>query len=69
MLAVPINFWALEGSEDDFLSNLLMVSIVHAIAQHYPPVIPYRSTLLKSTIAYKFVHEHVLFRPPLVTQN
>ena len=59
MLGAPVSFWSLEGSQDDFVSTLLMDLTVPSIASSYAPP-------LLSTVFYNFLHEHTPFRPPLL---
>ncbi len=67
VLVSPISFWTFEGSVDE--SSFLMGFTVHFSVHHYSSLISYFSAPLKSTVSYKFLHEHILFRPPLLTEE
>lgn len=69
VLVSPISFWTFEGSVDEFFSSFLMGFTVHFSVHHYLPLFSYLSAPLKSTVSYKFLHEHILFRPPLLTEE
>lgn len=65
MLGAPISFWDLNGSEDDFISALLMGVAVLSDGPHYSP---FHSSVLIPLIwapSYHFLHEYVHFHPPL----
>ena len=65
MLGAPISFWDLNGSEDDFISALLMGVAVLSGEPHYSPLHSSLLIRLISAPRYSFLYEHVLFHPPL----
>jgi hypothetical protein len=65
MLGAPIIFWDLHGSEDDFISTILMGLTVHSDAPFSLPLLSFLLTIHISTASYIFLHEHSLFRPPV----
>ena len=65
MLGAPVSFWDLDGSEDDFISSLLMGVAVLSSDPHYSPVHSSLLIRLISAPRYSFLYEHVLFHPPL----
>jgi hypothetical protein len=65
MLGAPIIFWDLDGSEDDFISTLLMGLTVHSDTPYSLALRSCLLTLLLSTVSYMFLHEHSFFRPPV----
>ena len=65
MLGAPISFCDLDGSDDDFISSLLMGFCVLASNLYYSPA---HLSLTIGPIAdssYSFLYEDILFRPPL----
>jgi hypothetical protein len=64
MLGAPICFWELDPT-DDFVSTLLM-GLAVLTSESYN--LPFHSCLLLaviSTVAYYFLKEFLLFRPPV----
>jgi len=64
VLGAPISFWDLDGSDDDFISSLLMGACILSGYLHISPFHSYPSIVPISAAGYSFLHEHFLFRPP-----
>jgi hypothetical protein len=67
MLGAPVTFWDLVGSDDDFISALLMGLAVLTREPHYLPLHSSFLVHLISAPPYSYLYEHVLFHPPLST--
>jgi hypothetical protein len=65
MLGTPITLWDLHGSDDHFISVLLMGFCVLSCSQHFSPLYSSLSVIHISAPRYSFLSEHILFHPPL----
>jgi len=67
MLGAPITIWNLDGSQDDFVSGLLMGIAFHSAEPYTPPLFSYLFTPIMSTADYNFLYERMFFHPPPFT--
>jgi len=65
MLGAPVSFWDLDGSDDDFISSLLMGTCVHAESQHISRFLSFLSVVRISAPRYSSLQESFLFHPPI----
>jgi hypothetical protein len=65
ILGAPVSFWAVDGSDDDFISSLLMGASVHTADQHIASFNSFLSLISISAPRYSFLHESFLFHPPI----
>jgi hypothetical protein len=65
ILGAPVTFWDLNGSDDDFISSLLMGASVQTEAQHISPFHSFLSVVPISGPQYSFLQESFLFHPPI----
>jgi hypothetical protein len=63
MLGAPISFWDLDGSEDDFVSSLLLGLAISSAPPHFSTPLFSLLPPQASVPARYFLHEH--FHPPL----
>lgn len=64
ILGVPITFGDLSGSDDDFISHVLMGLSVLSGNNEHAPLHSFLSLAVISSLSYFFLHEHILFHPP-----
>jgi hypothetical protein len=65
ILGAPVSYWELDGSDDDFISSLLMGASVHTEDQHISSFNSFLSLISISAPRYLFLHESFLFHPPI----
>ena len=65
MLGAPLSFWDLDGSDDDFVSSLLVGLAVPSTPPHDMSLHSYLSHRDRSAPAYRLLYENLLFHPPI----
>ena len=68
MLGSPLSFWDLNGSDDEFVSSLLVGLAVPSAQPHAMPLHSYLLHRDGSAPAYCLLYENVLFHPPISAQ-
>jgi hypothetical protein len=64
ILGVPVTFGDLSGSDDDFISNVLMGLSVLSGNNDHAPLHSFLSLAVISSLSYFFLHEHIFLHPP-----
>jgi hypothetical protein len=64
MLGAPISFWDLDGSDDDFISSLLMGACILTGDPHISRFHSFLTVVQTSAPRYSFLHEDFPFHPP-----
>ena len=65
MLGAPLNFWDLDGSDDDLVSSLLVGLAVPSAQPHDMPLHSYLLYCDRSAPTYRLLYENLLFHPPI----
>ena len=66
MLGAPVSFWDLDGSDDDFISSLLMGACVLSGGPHISAFHSFLSSAPIVAPQYSLLQEKLLFHPPNV---